>query len=133
MLLSYTIVEFHLFYDGAGDIQIWALLTRSQCKVSDTQLTVKHCGPLEKNQRFINQAHIIGEMGCVSVCNIIPFIARKEWLEKLTIVEEFFFITVICFVNRSCWNQHNTIWYIKRSTFIQRGPRVTHVITLSIM
>ena len=24
MLLSYTIVDFHLFYDGAGDIQIWA-------------------------------------------------------------------------------------------------------------
>ena len=58
------------------------------------KLTVKACGPLEKNQRFINQAHIIGGMGCVSVCNIIPFIAKKESLEKLTIVE-FFFITVI--------------------------------------
>ena len=30
----------------AVDIQIWALLTRSQCKVSDTQVTVKACGPL---------------------------------------------------------------------------------------
>ena len=58
------------------------------------KLTVKACGPLEKNQRFFNQAHIIGGMGCVSVCNIIPFIAKKESLEKLTIVE-FFFITVI--------------------------------------
>ena len=47
----------------------------------------------------------------MSVCNIIPFIARKESLEKLTIVD--FFITVILFVNRSCWNQHNTIWSIK--------------------
>ena len=46
MLLSDTIVDFHLFYDGAVDIQIWALLTRSQCKVSDTQVTVKACGPL---------------------------------------------------------------------------------------
>ena len=55
------------------------------------KLTVKACGPLEKNQRFINQAQIIGGMGCVSVCNIIPFIARKESLEKLTIVEFFFY------------------------------------------
>ena len=46
MLLSDTIVDFCLFYDGAVDIQIWALLTRSQCKVSDTQVTVKACGPL---------------------------------------------------------------------------------------
>ena len=35
-----------LFYDGAVDKQIWALLTRSHCKVSDTQATVKACGPL---------------------------------------------------------------------------------------
>ena len=46
MLLSYTMADFHLFYDGAVDIQILALLTRSQCKVSDTQVTVKACGPL---------------------------------------------------------------------------------------
>ena len=46
MLLSYTIVDFHLFYDGAVDTQIWALLTRSQCKVSDAQVTVQACGPL---------------------------------------------------------------------------------------
>ena len=46
MLLSDTIVDFHLFYDGAVDIQIWALLTWSQCKVSETQVTVKACGPL---------------------------------------------------------------------------------------
>ena len=39
-------VDFHLFYDGAVDIQKWALLTRSQCKVSDTQVTVKAHGPL---------------------------------------------------------------------------------------
>ena len=45
-LLSYTIIDFHLCYDGAVDIQIWAPLTRSQCKVSDTQVTVKACGPL---------------------------------------------------------------------------------------
>ena len=46
MLLSYTIVDFHLFYDGAVDIQIWAPLTRSRCKVSEMQVTVKACGPL---------------------------------------------------------------------------------------
>ena len=46
MLLSDIVVDFHLFYDGAVDIKIGALLTRSQCKVSDTQVTVKACGPL---------------------------------------------------------------------------------------
>ena len=34
MLLPDTIVDFHLFYDGAVDMQICALLTRIQCKVS---------------------------------------------------------------------------------------------------
>ena len=41
MLLSFAIVEFYLFYNGEVDIQIWALLTRSQWKVSDTQVTMK--------------------------------------------------------------------------------------------
>ena len=31
---------------GDVDIQIWALLTRSRCKVSYTQVTVKACEPL---------------------------------------------------------------------------------------
>ena len=48
ILLSYTIVDFHLFYDGAVDIHLWAPPTRSQCKVCDTQVTVKACGPLFK-------------------------------------------------------------------------------------
>ena len=34
------------FYDVAVDMQVWSLLTRSQCRVSDTQVTVKACGPL---------------------------------------------------------------------------------------
>ena len=48
MLLSYSIADFYLLYDGAVDMPIWALLTRSQCKVFDTQVTVKACGPLVK-------------------------------------------------------------------------------------
>ena len=46
MLLSYSIVDFHLFFDGAVDTQIGAPLKRSQCKVSNTQVTVKACVPL---------------------------------------------------------------------------------------
>ena len=60
MLLSDTIVDFHLFYDGAVDIQIWALLTRGQCKVSDTQVTVKAHGPLvmrNKHYESVPQCH----------------------------------------------------------------------------
>ena len=56
MLLS--IVDFHLFYDGAVDIQIWAFLTRSQCKVSDTQVTVKADGPLVKYDVIVNIPHV---------------------------------------------------------------------------
>ena len=46
MLLSYTIVDFYLFNNGAVDMQIYALLTITQCKVSNTQVTVQACGPL---------------------------------------------------------------------------------------
>ena len=65
MLLSYTIVDFHLFYDGAVDMQIWAPPTRSQCKVCDTQVTVKACGPLvlkiDKKEIFLEH---ITPTGC---------------------------------------------------------------------
>ena len=47
MLLSYTIVDFDFYYNnGAVDMQICTLLTRIQSKVSDTQVTIKACGPL---------------------------------------------------------------------------------------
>ena len=47
MLLSYTIVDFDFYYNnGAVNMQKCTLLTRIQCKVSDTQVTVKACGPL---------------------------------------------------------------------------------------
>ena len=47
MLLSYTIVDFDFYYNNwAVDMQICTLLTRIQCKVSDTQVIVKACGPL---------------------------------------------------------------------------------------
>ena len=36
--------DFYLFYNGSVDMQIRVLLTRSQCRVSDTQVTVKACG-----------------------------------------------------------------------------------------
>ena len=43
---SSTIVNFHLFYNGPVDYANMSLLTRRQCKVSDTQVTVKACGSL---------------------------------------------------------------------------------------
>lgn len=48
MLLSYAVVGFYLSYDGATGMQICVLLTRSQCRVSDTQVTISVCGPLDK-------------------------------------------------------------------------------------
>ena len=68
MLLSYTIVYFHLFYDGAVYIQIWAPLTRSQCKVSDTQVTLKACGPLVNNTSALKKMLDLLENG-VDNCN----------------------------------------------------------------
>ena len=44
--LSSAIVDFYLFYDGAVDMLIWALLTKNQCTVSGTQVTFKAHGPL---------------------------------------------------------------------------------------
>ena len=52
MLLSYTIVDFY-YYNGAVDMQICTPLTRSQCKVSDTQVIVRPVGLLlSKYQLF---------------------------------------------------------------------------------
>ena len=45
MLFFYATVDFYLFNDGTADMQILALL-KSQCRVSDTQVTVKACEPL---------------------------------------------------------------------------------------
>ena len=63
MLLSFTIVDFHLLYDGAVGMQIWALLTRSQCRVSDTQLTVKASGLLVKFYHCIFPYYLPLEQG----------------------------------------------------------------------
>ena len=37
---------FLLFYDGATDMQIWALLTRSQCRISDIRWPLRPLGLL---------------------------------------------------------------------------------------
>ena len=39
----------YLSYDGNVDMQILDFLTKSQCRVSDTQVTVKARGPFVKN------------------------------------------------------------------------------------
>ena len=48
---------FTYYNNGPIDMQICALLTRIQCKASDTQVTVKACGPLviQKYRSNINQ------------------------------------------------------------------------------
>ena len=64
MLLSYTIVDFYFYYNnGVVDMQICTLLTRIQCKVSDTQVTVKACGPLVLYTLKITSS--FGGEGCV--------------------------------------------------------------------
>ena len=87
MLLSYTIVDFHLFYDEAVDIQIWAPSTRSQCKVCDTQVTVKACGPLVNISCFyVGSTFLTIYIGIVDkfTCSIIAKMSTKH-KEKMCI------------------------------------------------
>ena len=46
MLLSSAIFDFYLFCDVPIDVQIWALVTRIQYRVFDTQVTNKARGSL---------------------------------------------------------------------------------------
>ena len=63
MLLSMPLL-FNLFCDGAADMQILALLTRSQGRVSNTQVTVKalglllRCAILNRNDE-LSSSHVI--------------------------------------------------------------------------
>ena len=62
MLLFYATVDFYtcIFYDGTADIQIGAFLSRRQCRVSDTQVTIKALGPLVINiQRIVIPTSIL--------------------------------------------------------------------------
>ena len=43
----------------AVDMQICDLLTRIQCKVSDTQVTVKACGPLVSQVSDVVHGHLV--------------------------------------------------------------------------
>ena len=70
VLLYYTIIDFHLFYNGAVDIQIWSPQTRSQCKVSETQVTVEDCSPSVLKQNtgriYVGPISIYREVGIYS-------------------------------------------------------------------
>ena len=47
MLLSYATIDFHWFYDGAVDMQIWQEVSvESDWDLHDTQVTIKACWPL---------------------------------------------------------------------------------------
>ena len=59
MLLSFTTVDFYLFIILGLLLCQYVLLTRSQCKVSDTLVTVKSCGPLDSNRQSWKQKHFI--------------------------------------------------------------------------
>ena len=79
MLLSYPIVDSYLFYDGVVDMQLWFLLTRSQCRVSDTQVTVKVCGPLELHYRSCYGARVSKKW------SVISFLENKSSLRSFYI------------------------------------------------
>ena len=72
MLISYTIFGFHSFYNGAVDLQMLPLLTRRQCKVCDTHVTVKACGPHFKNIHGKNNLCFVADY-CVQFPIIFVF------------------------------------------------------------
>ena len=54
MLLSSTIVNFHLLRDGSVDMQISSGLSRIRCRIFDTEVTVKAHWPLDKKYQITN-------------------------------------------------------------------------------
>ena len=58
MHLSYAIVDCFLFFDGPVDLQILAPLTRIQCRLSDTQVTVKVRGSCNLENLFYFHLHV---------------------------------------------------------------------------
>ena len=49
----FLLLLMYLFYDRPVDMQIRALLTRSQCRVFDTEVTVKALGSLFEHSLII--------------------------------------------------------------------------------
>ena len=47
MMLSYTIFIFMYYYNGTVGMKLCVILINSQCKFSDTQVTIKASGPLD--------------------------------------------------------------------------------------
>ena len=93
-LLLYQYTSFWLLL--AADIQIWALLTRSRCRVPDTQVTVKALGPL-----------VSGDLNF-----LVPKCWGNDSLAKLVNVSHVSIFVLFCFstgkhiIDNGIW--HNT-------------------------
>ena len=57
MQLSSATVDFYLFYDWLVDMQKCGLWTRSQCRVSDTQVIIKACGLIVPGERWLRRLY----------------------------------------------------------------------------
>ena len=64
---------FFWFYDGSVYMQIWTLLTRSQCRVSDTRVTVNACGFLVLNTHQEKRCFNSNEIDNVVSTKLITF------------------------------------------------------------
>ena len=74
-------------------MQIYALLTRSQCKVSDTQVTVKVCGPLV----YVNWLFKSYDFTCVCVYSVflVLFVGNVDiWHGNIDILVKHTAITI---------------------------------------
>ena len=73
----------------AVDMQVWSLLTRSQCRVSDTQVTVKAHGPLVLlgYTKDIHVACCFIFLSCI-ICTYNPNQAKLNWLQTVYLITE---------------------------------------------
>ena len=133
MLLSYTIVDFHLFYDGAVDIQIWAPPTRSQCQVCDTQVTVKACGPLVWYLEVCIFACFLFSSWCVT----LVMFSRRYSRFSCWIYYQNFFIDFIMWRYRSFalplrfWVLRTAVYFFDTNFFIKESKWPLHSVPLS--
>ena len=99
----------HLFYDGTVDIQIWGLLT-GQCKVFDTQLTVKaSCFVIKKVSVRNNHFTFFKQFMQTPVIFVKFCITTKERDNKFWNLLFFSFVLSICLINRII---QTSIWIV---------------------
>ena len=105
-------VDSYLFNEWGGDMQMRVLLTASQCRVFDTRVTVKACGPLVKSS-YINLLHELIFLS--TLCDlmhiiyiILFFTPHRQYSSHVTHVI-YSQLCIVVHYNHEFWNKINYI------------------------